>query len=316
MNIVHLYDKENNAIAKYVDLLPKQVDDAGMGYPDILHIHGCWHSLATIRTTALKERRIVITPHGDLQPWVLSEHKAQQLLERRQVGRAYTLIAMGPQEAEGLRQLGWNTRIETVANPLITKTTSTEQLIAQHLRIYQKVMDSDVLPLLNNDTRQTFRALLKAGITGDAHWIEGMDIPEPQWRLLLLYAHQADVSDVIERGLAVIGRKKPNIDTKSIENYQTRSYRPSTTVDTRSVVQLIKDLQTPTLRRLVELDKALRQPDVEDDQLLELIDQQELKQHTARIMQLLSEQTAFDEGYMLLAPLDDKQTESLRRKMQ
>ena len=315
MNIIHIYPKEDPAISRYVSLLPTSFDDAGLGYPDIIHIHGCWHSLSSLTTPSALRRRIVITPHGGLQPWILSEHKAQQILERRLVGRAYTLIAMGQQERQELQKLGWNPRIETIANPLITRTTTTEQLVSEHLRIYQKVMDSYVCELLNEESKQTLRTLLKAGITGDRRWLGDIQIKEVQWRPLLLYAYQEGVADVVARGIDVLGIHAPATNTAQVDCYLPVNYKQpqSQTVSLQELIKLT--LGHPTLRYLADLDSKLRQSDIDEEQLAEELKNTELKAKTARLMQLLAEQTALDEGFMPIAPLNDKQTQVLRQKL-
>lgn len=316
MKIVHVYPKDDTAISRYVSLLPASMDDAGQGYPDIIHVHGCWDGLPSLTTPSSLRRRIVVTPHGGLQPWMLGEHKAQQLLERRLVSKAYALIAMGQQERDVLQKLGWNPRLETIANPLITRTTSKGQLVVEHYRLYQKVMDSYAWELLDDNSLQALRVLLKAGITGDRRWLSDMQVPsEAQWRPLLLYAFHEGVANVVAKGIEVTGIKAPDLDASKIDCYLPSKYSQPQTQNI-PLLQLIKaTLQSPTLCQLVDIDQQLRHSDIDEDKLIDELEEAELKDQTARLMQLTHELTALDEGFMPLEPLDDKQTQTLRKKL-
>jgi len=299
-------------------MLPSLIDDGGLGYPDIIHVHGCWHSLSKLTTTANLRRRIIITPHGGLQPWVLSEHKTQHLLERRLVNKAYALVAMGLQESQELQKLGWNPHIEIIANPLVTKTITRDQILSQHMQLYQKVMDSYVLELMNTESRQMLRALLKAGITGDRRWVSDLPTPQPQWRLLLLYAWQEKVSELVNKGIHILGLKPPVIDVSKIDCYLPKeTVEMSTISDLSMPLQLIQSfISLPTLRTLTDIDFALRQPQLNISMLLKGLEEKELSHHVGCIMQLLAEKTAFDEGFMLVPPVNDKQTQALRQKLE
>ena len=68
----------------------------------------------------------------------------------------------------------------------------------------------------------------------------------------------------------------------------------------------------PLLLHLIELTRELYRDTVDDERLAELLEKKSLTAFTQRLMQVLAEQTLLDEGYMPLAPVDDKQTQQLR----
>ena len=88
MRILHYYEDKDTMISQHVKLL---TDNMGMdaenyiateteqaktllrgGHNDILHLHGCWrNSSRSIVNMALRQgARLVLTPHGQLEPWI------------------------------------------------------------------------------------------------------------------------------------------------------------------------------------------------------------------------------------------------------
>ena len=119
MRILHFYRQENEMQARYVSMLAELMSGNVEFVPqytladvkkalttshyDILHIHGCW-SIQYAKAAALAQRvgtRIVISPHGELEPWILRERQWQEkmpktlLYQRQSIQEAYVIIAMG-----------------------------------------------------------------------------------------------------------------------------------------------------------------------------------------------------------------------------
>ena len=159
MNVLHLFPKDNALIAKHVSMLDRSSQDTA--YPDIVHVHGCWQY--ALVSAALKARRqgarIVLTPHGELEPWVINERrmsgKPSTTLrwQRRLVEHSYVVIAQGNMEAEALSQLGWNPRVEVIRNAVVTNSITPEAMLQHTQEVYCKVMDSNTLELMSVDDR-------------------------------------------------------------------------------------------------------------------------------------------------------------------
>ena len=91
MKILHIYPKSDNMIAKYVSILVEgmhhsadvRATDSPRDFmaicqkmePDIVHCHGCWqYAIVNAVNTAYKNgARIILSPHGQLEPWILEE---------------------------------------------------------------------------------------------------------------------------------------------------------------------------------------------------------------------------------------------------
>ena len=89
--------------------------------PDIVHINGIWMLQPYFVQHIAQSLNIpvIITPHGMLEPWILSRHRlkkciALSLYQRRAIAEAKTLIATADAERNNLLQLGYTT------SPVIT----------------------------------------------------------------------------------------------------------------------------------------------------------------------------------------------------
>ena len=209
MHILHFFQSQNNLQSQYVSMLMSTmgtgVEQAAYNsisdvrkalngsHFDILHIHGCW-SVQYAKAAALARRlgtRVIITPHGELEPWILKDRQWQEkmpktlLYQRQTIQEAYVVIAMGNMEYKSLERLAWNPRIETVRNALVTHSITPQDMTRQLLAIYRKVMDSDVYHLMDDNTRQTLFTILKAGVCGDVRWLDNLTSNTPLGRRTL-----------------------------------------------------------------------------------------------------------------------------------
>lgn len=90
--------------------------------PDIVHINCCWTpDCAALQRWAQKRGyRVVLTPHGMLEPWIIHRHywtrklPALWLYQKAAVQKADCLQATAESEKENLLKLGYNARIEVV----------------------------------------------------------------------------------------------------------------------------------------------------------------------------------------------------------
>ena len=84
-----------------------------------------------------------------------------------------------------------------------------------------------------------------------------------------------------------------------------------------TVLQLLHAIHSDelTLLRLTELDAALRKDDLDEEKLLKEVEADSYKQLFCSLLQILSEQTLLDEGYMPCTPLDNQETARLRTEL-
>ena len=90
--------------------------------PDIVHVNCCWTpDCAIIQRLAQKRGyKVVLTPHGMLEPWILKRHywtrkvPALWLYQKAAVQRADCVQATAESERDNLLKLGYNSNIKVV----------------------------------------------------------------------------------------------------------------------------------------------------------------------------------------------------------
>ena len=91
-------------------------------HPDIVHVNCCWMpACAAVQRIAQKRGyRVMLTPHGMLEPWIVKRHywtrklPALLLYQRAAVRKADCLQATAESEYDNLLRLGYNDKISVV----------------------------------------------------------------------------------------------------------------------------------------------------------------------------------------------------------
>lgn len=358
MKILHYIPQDDDMITSYVTML---IDNMGLEaenviateeavakeklksiHFDILHIHGCWRnsSAKIIKTAVKKGCRMILSPYGQLEPWIIDERywkeklPKQILFQRHIVESAYAIIIQGRMEEECMRKLGWNNRIEIIRNPIITHSITPSVMARKMYAIYRKVLDSNTLELMTEHSQKTLRCFIKAGITRDERWVteELSEISNTeQWRYLLIYAHAERISPIVQRGITILDYQAPDIDMEKVSFYLPMHYEEPKSIQEviglqfatenerllatfKQIRKLIQKRQL-TIAHLCELDRELREHDVEEDHLCETLKEASLYKTACRMMQLMKEWTNFDEGFMPLPPLEDRITRQISQQI-
>ena len=347
MKILHVYPKADEMVAQHVEQLMEgmqlSAEVQAMSNladfksvcrsfkPDIVHCHGCWqYNIVNAGNFARKQgARIVLSPHGQLEPWVIEEKPLQDkfhktiLWQKPFVEKAYALITFGKMEQQYLAQLKWNPRIEVIHNALITNSTTREKMCSQTFAVYQKVLDSNVLEQMDDDTQQLMTTIIKVGILGDRRWTE-FHMPETvDWRRMLIYAEHQNIRNYVDYGINILGLSPLSLDTEHIPAYFPENYQRPQSIkkligdykgdETDYLVRMIRQIEKqPLLLHLIEFTRELYRDTVNDDTLHEAIEEKGLTKFAGRLMQVLHEQTLLDEGYMPIDPIDDRGTQKIR----
>lgn len=346
MNVLYLYPKSNPLISRHVSLLTdglkqsveiRTVDSVSAlkkavqeQMPDIIHCHGC-PSVTAVRGvfSALKQgARLVLTLHGQLQPWAedRQHNLAAVYWQKEFVHRAYAVILLGRLERTNFMKMGWNTRTEEIHNSVTTNTISPQDMSTATFAVYQKVLDSNTLALMDEPTLHMLRVLIKVGIMGDRRWAPILPSGSINWRQLLLYAEHEDIRNYVDYGISLLGCSVPDIDTTHIAAYFPdgfKSPRPVREIvgdyqgkETDYLLRIITQIrQHPLLLHLIELTRELYRDTVDDDRLAEVLEEKKLTAFAHSLMQVLSEETGLDEGYMPLPTADNKLTQQIRKQL-
>lgn len=313
------------------------------GSYDILHLHGCWrNSSRSIVNIAMRLGcRLVVTPHGGLEPWVQEEKRWKEKLPKRIlyqrdiIRRAYAVIIQGKMEDECMKRLGWNPRTVIIRNAVITQSTTPKEMAALILAVYRKVMDSNQLELMDDDMRDMLLDIIMAGITGDRRWLTDITNHSPltteEWRQLLCYAHQEEITDTIQRGIRVLGLECPELDVEAIDYFLPEGYKPAESIGKtignqfasendrliatfRQIRKLVSSRQL-SIKHLIELDRELRQHGCEEELLADDLKERRLWKLASRMMQVCQELTGLTEGFMPVTPIDDRVARAIKRQV-
>lgn len=92
--------------------------------PDVVHVNGCWMPQCALaqRWAQRAGCKVVLTPHGMLEPWIIRRHyytrklPALWLYQKRAVAAADCLHATAESERDNILKLGYNTNVEVIAN--------------------------------------------------------------------------------------------------------------------------------------------------------------------------------------------------------
>ena len=310
IDILHIYDENDSMAAHYVAMLTTAtegkatmrsattaatfkllVEEHG---PDIVHVH-------TQSPFALAPGfRTVVTPNG----------------KPLNTANAYVVIARSQMERDSLSSQC--ERIETVLNPIITRTTTIEECACQIMAIYQRVMNSSVWMLLEASTRRSLGILLNAAICGDARWIEPESAKMPQtvspsqFQLLYTYAEREGVLSHVQEGIAILGIAAP--DYTPTPGYLPHNFQKPQPLHSPDIVSVLKDVKSNGLSmlRLVETAKALRDDCLDEAQLLTQLGDQRLLSTFQGILQLLTELDMITEGFMPSTPEANSEYQRLK----
>jgi len=360
MKILHFYSPDKRGmIVDYVSLLcngmqmsdqVEQTTDAhaacqllGERKFDILHLHGCWDNASyyVVRQALKTGTRFVITPHGQLEPWVRETHywkeklPKQLLYQKRMVRHAYAMIVQGAMEEECMRKLGWNPRMVIVRNSLITNSITPLAMIRQVSLVYRQVMNSDTLHLMSENTKKLIKQLIKTGITGDKRWLTeepcSSALDDEEWRRLLCFVHHEQIDDIVARGFRILHLDAPELNASQLVCFMPDNYESPQTIESvigisfasenERLLATFRHLRRLILRHrlalshLVELHRELRFHDAEEETLNEELRDRHLYSMAARLMQLAHDLTGMEEGFMPMPPLNDRMTRTIRKQI-
>lgn len=103
--------------------------------PDIVHINGCWSVLCSYTVFWAKSLgyRVIITPHGMLEPWVIRKNYLKKklpallLYQKRSLKLADALIATAESEKANLLRLNYNKNVYVIPTGIVVDGISVKK---------------------------------------------------------------------------------------------------------------------------------------------------------------------------------------------
>ena len=129
MKVLYVYPKNDDMVMQHVTMLSEGMQNSAEvrsvnnpsdakaivreWVPDIVHCHGCWNYWVAKTGNSLRRNgaRVVFSPQGQLEPWVMDEGSIKEKLpkkvlwEKKFAERAYSIIAFGKMEEKFLHSL-------------------------------------------------------------------------------------------------------------------------------------------------------------------------------------------------------------------
>lgn len=372
MRILHYHNANDRMTAEYIRILSSAMAELGYlsgdGYienvsanslhdaikvmnesrVDIVHFHGCWRDsdFMVARKARKNGTRIVVSPHGQLEPWIIKHNYWKSRLPRiiayqkRIVSEAFAVVVMGRMEEDCMKRLGWNSRIEVVRNSMITDTITDKEMAKKIQYIYNKVMDSHTFALLGEGERIAFASLAKAGISKDSRWLtdnENASISRLTlvgWRRILIHAYHTSVSDTIADAIDTLGLSRPDVKPEEIPCYLPRAEKrkgffskeikplPGVIADekgyhTESFSNFIKALHKHanmnhlTIKDIFETAYQMRNVSIDERQLCEEMEEKSLDKFMSSLMQIMIDYTGMEEGFLIVPPKNNRRARRL-----
>jgi hypothetical protein len=307
IKVLHYYPKDDTLTSRYVTLLieamsqrvESEVADSPVVFrkkckdwhPDIVHIYGDIRCATTCR-------RVVSpcgTPFNHHQPY-------------------YAVIARSPMEAEELQEQGFK-RVEIIRNPLITKTTDIEEMANKMAYVYQKVMDSNPLPFMDETTRDALSIILKVALCGDKRWVAGQSVHADNinFRTLFIYGELEGILLHIHKGLQLLDIKVPPYQKTAC--YLPDYYKIPMSTSKADIATQLSDIRSNglTVLKLCNLFESLYDKTLDEDELINKLESENNLSLFKSLLFLEEEILQLDQGFMPCAPIENSETRKLRK---
>ena len=307
IKVLHYYPKEDAITARCITLLTEtmsqrvesEIADSTIVFkkkcktwhPDIVHIYGDLQCSTTCRR--------VVSPCGmpfnSRQPY-------------------YVVIARSPMESDRLQKEGAK-RLEIIRNPLFTKTTDFNEMDDKMTYVYQKVMDSNPLPLMDEVTKQAFPLLLKVALVGDKRWLAGetINIDDINFRTLFIYSELEGVLHLINKGLQLLDIEAPPYQKAAC--YLPDDFQVPTTSHESSITTQVCDIRDNgiTILKLCNIFELLYDTTLNEDELIKELETEDNLILFKSILALEDEILHLDYGFMPCPPIENRLTRKLRK---
>ena len=260
--------------------------------PDIVHINCCWMPGCALTQKWSQELnyKIVLTPHGMLEPWIIKRHywtrkiPALLLYQKNAIIKANYLHATANSEKENLLKIGYNKNIEIIANGIeiekITLKTSWKRrkkiLFLSRIHVKKGInFLIESIALLKNDLKdyviniagegdenyinELKQLTIQLGIANYIHFIGGV-YGEQKWKLFkeadlfILPTHSENFGIVVAEALAC---GTPVITTQGTPWKELESNHCGwwTAIGTEATTKALKDFLQQTETQLEQMGR-------------------------------------------------------------
>lgn len=355
----HLTDALKAVADVYVATFNSDIQEAlDESAPDIVHIHGAWDRYAyrLMKTAISQGYAVVISPHGEIGTYAMKheEHLSKSIknadYQRWMISHSEALLATSDDERTALEALGWQKRIDVIRPSILDSTISEQEMAAEMMWFYTKVIDTRYRVLMTDSEKEAVRSLIHVGMAHDETMplldsdriLTLRGLKPGEWRRILLYADDEDLRAIIDKAAERMQLTIPAIDTSKISRYETdhpkmmgylpvdriiggnkltaHKLREETENDSEDLIQLTTMLinartllrkRQMSMRHLAELYDAVKYVDYDETRFVEITKDMKLRKFMRRMLQVMADEAYLEEGFMPDKPLDDSTTKRI-----
>lgn len=329
--------------------------------PDILHVHACWnHEAANVASLAAKQGvAVVISPHGGLMPYTMRyEQPTEKYLKRlafqkTMMVKAEGVLVFSQEEADGVKELGWQSRISIVPSALYDSSITPKRMAQEISRFYTKIIDTRYRRLMTAVEKEAVCSLLRAGchkndneplLTGEkVRTLRTLN--REQWQRILLLCEDEDIRDIADKTVNTLLIQFPNINVKEIERFPTPLKKSKGNLEADKLLSNDDSIKrqlgniaksdsllgrfftlllnakyhhenaTLSLRHLANIYQVFRFEDYDEDEFEYIAKKLSIYKWTGRVLQLMVVFFQLGEGFMPQSPLNDATTKNIIKTM-
>lgn len=242
-------------------------------------------------------------------------------------------------------RLSLNKNVITIQTFGFEDATFLRHMTEELLRLYQKVIDSNPFWMMKEEEVHAEDMLLNAGLTygHNSKILTEDDVNKinkftaETWRRIILHSSDQNILDFVLAGAKLNGISVPSLQPGSIERFPA-DFNPNgdtELTENETAKTLMSDDAIPPIERhicitiltvlskiknrqalrsdLASLYKAIRFNNFDEALICKKIQEFRISKRTARLLQILSERYGLEEGFMFTEPLNDKETNKIRK---
>lgn len=313
--------------------------------PDIINIHSCWSQVMSgivDWNEKYYKRPLILSTHKQLMPWhntnKIKRYIQTQFYQQKILRKADVILTDSRQETN----IQANPHIFCIPNALLTKDFSGKEMQSEYTNLCISLSNSNPYLFMTEKERRKEASMLKEAVMqkrGDSQQANEDEMDESYERIILHAQYEGTLKMLLpflpngakeyaDNTPHYIYNTKKNVDSlfslKALSKKSDLVSFGKEEAATENELLIAKYLlnvkyeivhNTVSQRHLIELYKALKTIDYDEDTLNALLMRLGTYQDTARMMQLLKDYYNLEEGFMPMEPIDDKITKKIKDKL-
>jgi len=313
--------------------------------PDIINIHSCWSQVMSgivDWNEKYYKRPLILSTHKQLMPWHntnrLKRFIQHHIYQKKIIEKADVILTDSIQETN----IQANPHIFCIQNALLTNEITPAKMQSEYTNLCISLSNSNPYLFMTPEERMKEVSLLKESVMqkiGESIPVNEDQMNESYERIILHAQYEGTLKllmpflpvgaqEFAESSPHYVYNTKKNVDSLySVKPLTHKSdlisigKEEAAEENELTIAKYLLNVKYEIVhniisqRHLIELYKALKTIDYDEDTLNHILIRLGSHQDTARMMQLLKDYYSLEEGYMPMEPLDDKITKKIKDKL-